>query len=507
MRLFNGSGHAYRRSFFTRIAPIGILLFAIPVICLSGCGMVPTYSYESIRSEYTKPIRAASSGTPARRPVGDASADPLDTPLSLDQAIAIAFRNNPELTRAAMRVRQALAMCAMADAAFWPQVSFYTEYTQGDAPSAYLFKTIDQRQLPPTVDFNDPGWFENWESGLKGQVNLFKGGRDYLGLRMAETDLELARFDRVRMENTLTAELIRTFYNVLAARDFIAIAEASVATVSEQLRIMRVRYEGGGAVKSDVLSMDVRLAQAREQLIRSQNRYRLTRAALANLMGLDPSALADTDDPLDPSGAPAPEMPDTYDAGIAYALEHRPELAAVRAQLVKSRMGVTAARAAYLPRLDLRGSYYLDDPSLDYDTDRENWTTALLLNWDLFTGFSRGPGIARADAMVREMLAADRQAVLDITLDVKTAYLNREETAARLDVAQSSVQSAEESFRLVREHFLGGAVTITRYLEAELDLSQARIRATAARYDTQTAEADVARALGIWTVTKPQPMD
>ncbi len=477
-----------------------VLLISITIFCLGGCGGVPRYSYDSIKSEYTgmacrqpaeyhETAAMNETRTPACR---------IDYPLTMRDALDIARKNNADLVQAAWRIEQSSAMLALADTGFWPQVSFYTEYMQGDAPSAYLFKKIDQRMLSPDVNFNDPGWFENFESGLKARMNLFNGGRDYLAIQMARRDVEVSRLNRRQIANDLTAQVIRGFHDALAARDFIIIAEESVATVSEQLRIMRVRYQGGAIVKADLLSMEVRLAQAREQLVSSRNRYQLARAALANLMGLDPSILMEKDQLLADSEADLPAIPEDYDTGVVQALNQRPELAQVREQLVKSRMALASAKTACFPRLDLMGKYYMDDPDVDYDTSRDNWTTALQLNWDLFTGFSRRPQIYRAEAMVRELLAADRQAALGIKLDVKTAYYNLEEARSRYTVAKSSVESAEESFRLVREHYQGGAVTITRYLEAELDRNRARIRATAAYYDQIKAKAEIARAIGMW---------
>lgn len=472
------------------------ILAAVLWICLAGCGFNQRYNCDSIRNEYAGVVCRATgqSGTAEKT----APACDLDTPLTLSQAIDIALKNNPDLNRATWRIEQSQAILALADTAFWPRVGFYTEYMRGDAPSAYLFKTIDQRMLPPNVNFNDPGWFENFESGLKAQMNLFNGGKDYLGMKMAEKDLAAARLERQKLENELTAQTIKAFYDALAAKKFIRIAEDSVNTVSEQLRITKVRHKGGSAVKAEVLSLKVRLAQAREQLVKSKNRYQLALAGLAHLLGLDPSALIEKKNRLAEADRQIREAPDTYEQGLARALKFRPELGKVRAQLVKSRMGLDAAKSAYLPSLDLMGKYYLDDPNFDYDTDRENWTAALMLNWDLFTGFSRGARVSRADAMVKEMIAADRQATLGVKLDVRSAYLNLEEARSRYEVAESSVAAAEESYRLVKQHYQGGAATITRYLEAELDRKRARIRATAAYYDKIKASAEVRRAVGMF---------
>jgi PAS domain S-box-containing protein len=411
-------------------------------------------------------------------------------------------RSTPDITQAAWRIEQSRAMLDLTQAAFWPKASFYTEYMQGDAPSAYLFKKIDQRMLPPDANFNDPGWFENFESGLRAQMNLFNGGRDYLELQMAEKGVDISKLSWAEVRNNLCSEVIGAFYNALAARDFVTIAQQSVKTVSEQLRVMQVRYEGGAVVKSDILSMEVRLARAEEQLVSGKNRFRLAAAALANLMGIEAQRLTDSDKVFADKDFAMPELPDSYETGLKLALQNRPELARVREQVVKSRYALAAAKATYLPSLDLMAKYYLDDPDMHYDQDRENWTAALVFNWDLFTGFTRPAMISRADASLKELLAADKKTMLGIELDVKRAYLNFDEALCRHEVAKKGVKSAEESFRLVKEHYQGGAVTITRYLEAEFDLRQARIRSTAAYYDKIKAQAEIARSIGLWTKNK-----
>ncbi|MBS0013999.1 MAG: TolC family protein, partial [Desulfobacterales bacterium] len=159
----------------------------------------------------------------------------------------------------------------------------------------------------------------------------------------------------------------------------------------------------------------------------------------------------------------------------------------------------------YLPGLDLTARYYVDDPDMAYDLDRENWTAAVVLNWDLFTGFSRPARISRAKARLKELLAADRKTLLEVQHDVRRAWFNLEDAAARHEAAKQSAQSAQESFRLVQEHYQGGAVTITRFLEAELDYRRARIRAAAAGYDKIRARAEAARAIGLWASQETKP--
>ena len=387
-------------------------------------------------------------------------------------------------------------MQAEAAARFWPTFSLFLEYSQGDTPSAYLFKTIDQRRLPATADFNDPGWFQNYEAGLQARVNLYAGGRDRLGRKAAAAGIRIRELDRQAVVNTLVGSVIETYYNALAALDFIRIAEESVRTVEAQLRAVDVRFRAGGVLKSDVLSLEVRLAQAREDLIRGRNQHQIALASLGHLLGTD------QEEPLmlaDPGSRPV-TFPEAYQEGLLYALANRPDLKQVRARVTQSRLRLDAAQGEYHPRLDAQFRYTLDDPGLGFERDRENWTAALVLSWELFSGGATRARVHHAHGELQETLAADRKAAQAVRLEVKTAYLRLSEAQARLAVAQSSVAQAEASLELVRMQYEGGSATITRYLEAELARNQARTRAVAAHLDRERARAAVSRALGHWAL-------
>ena len=457
----------------------------------AGCATAPPRSYEAIKAR-----PAAAPATPGERAApGVLPEAKVPARLSLRQAVGLALAHSPDQEMALARIRQSEALVDQALAAFWPVLRAQGSYQRGDAPSAYLFSSIDQRTLGSSVNFNQPGVFQNFEAGLQAQWNLYRGGRDLLRRQMAATGLEISRLDRQSVENALVASVIQAFYNGLAARDFAGISAQSQKTVEAQLRSMRLRHEAGGALKADVLSLEVRLAQAQEEWVRAENQHRLALAALANLMGADPDAQF----ALDQGDSPQAKTPAIYRDGLAMALKLRPELKKARRQVEKAALAVDQARAGYLPTLDAQGRVYMDAATPgQFETDNANWVAGLVLNWDLFTGLSTGAQVRSAAAGLEQMLAADRKATRQVQLEVKSAYLNLTAAQARGRVSQASLASAGQSLTLVQRQFDGGAATVTRYLEAELDLTRARQRAAASRYDQAKAAADIARSLGLW---------
>ncbi|MBT9447947.1 MAG: TolC family protein [Desulfobacterales bacterium] len=467
------------------IASVTLIIF----IVFLGCASSKEYSYERIVSEQSL---AHVRKQPTARSEFEPDLSRLERPVSVLDSIRIAINNNPDIDIAVSRIRESEATIDEANAAFWPRLAFYTEYIKGDSPSTYLFKKIDQRRLSPGTDFNNPGMIENFELGVWARYNIYNGGRDILRKKIAATGLEIGQLDRLTVENALIASVIQAYYNTLAARDFIEVATETVSTVDSQLNIMLVKFKAGGALKSDILSLEVRLAQTRENLIRARNNCSLCMAALANLMGADP----DTEIELSGAEWQPVELPANYDDGIVAALGIRPELLKAREQIVLSEMGLDMEKKGYLPSLNAHGRYYGDDSGMEFSRERANWVAGVVFDWDIFTGFDTKARVQKGRAVLDQALAADRKTTQSIQLDVKTAYLRSSEAKARLKVAEISVAQAEESLNLVKLQYEGGSATITRYLDAELARNSARMRERSAFYDWKKAQADIGRALG-----------
>ena len=459
----------------------------------AGCAPRERYTYDAIRDD------ALTATVTPSRPVVDPIRVLPEGSLSLKDAVRIALINNPDLQMAAARIRQTEALIEKSQAAFYPSLGFYTEYLRGNAPSAYLFKKLDQRDFDFSEDFNDPDVFDNFESGLNARWNLYRGGRDQLNRQMAETGREISHLDRQSVHNALVASVIQTYYDYLTADAFSNIAKDSVATVDDQLRVMKVRYEAGGALKSDLLSLQVRRSEAQEKEVRSHNRMELSRTALANILGIGirhPLA-------LDKTAMTELTVPDQFEAGLTYALTHRPEIRGLHEKVRQSRMAIDKAHAGYIPSIDAFGKIYYDDEDMDYDFDEENWTAGILFNWEIFEGFRTRADEHEAQAIFEGMLHRDRKTTLAVELEVKTAYLGLTDARARLEVARQRVANADESLKLVGHQYEGGSATVTRYLEAELARNQARMSQAAAFYDREKAVADIARAIGYLATAYP----
>jgi outer membrane protein TolC len=360
---------------------------------------------------------------------------------------------------------------------------------RGDAPSAYLFKTIDARNLPPATNFNDPGTFGNFEAGATLRWNLWNGQRDQLGVWAAEEGVEAARGAEQAVANALVAGVVNAILDLRTATELRTADETRVETVRAQVAEAQRRLEAGALLKSDVLSLEVRLSEAQARRIRTEVARKLALSALKRLLALP----ADAPLELAPGEFDTGDLPDGFVAALPEAYRRRGEVQAARRAVVAAKIGVERARRGQLPRLDLQARMWGDDEELSFD---RNWTVALALTWDAYDAGRRKAAVSAARAALEQVEEADRAALLQVAHEVETAYLRLEEAGAQHDVATRADAASAETLQLVETQFREGSATITRYLEAENARTQAQTAVIRTRLGLERARVNAARALG-----------
>jgi outer membrane protein len=434
--------------------------------------------------------------------VGDADVTVATTPLTLDEAVARALAQNPDLQAAVERIGEAEARVGEATAAFYPQVSTRLAYARTDNPSVAFGMLLAQRRFSFSgANFNNPGPTQDVRPEIIGAIPLFRGGQDYERRQAAVLGVEAAKLERAALRNALTDAVIAAYYALLVGPEQVEVSRLSIDAVTSALQQARVRVATGTALKSDALSLEVRLAAAQEAHIRAQNDVEFARIGLRILLGLPATA------PLQVvalNGTAEPPLPDNVADAVQRAVARRPELQAAARVVAMRQHEVKVERAAYLPRIDAVGSYGQDAETPELTHRQDNWAFGATAELDLFSGFRTHERVRAAERRLAEAREAERKARLDVERDVQTVVLAFQDARRRASVAESAVTAADEALRLVQEQYQAGAVTITRYLEAEVARTEARSRAIAGRYESRRAAAGLRRAIGQWAEVTPQ---
>lgn len=423
-----------------------------------------------------------------------------DRALSVQEAVEMALAKSPDLEAARAQLAQARADLNRARSAYQPQLGLGMDYLRGDAPSAFLVRSIDSRSLPPGTNFNQPGRFGSFGAGLDLSLPLWDAGVRDLSTRQARTGVALREEGRRALESAWIHQVIQAYFDQLSAQEAIPVAEESLATVQSQLSEARTRHRLGGALKADVLSLEVRQAEAEQGKIEAQNGFELAAAALARLVLADPSKKVEiSGEEWNPA-----TLPETFAEALALARLHRAELKVAALRLDVAELGRKKARASWKPRADLMARHWVQGGTLsDLELGRDNWTVGAALRVPLSQGARRAERDKALEAK-REAKARVKAITLGVELEVRQAFLGLEAARARDRVAKANVARAEEGLRLVQSQFQGGAVTVTRYLQAEADRTRARVLAIRSRAEVKKSKAQLGHAVGLCTPRRIQ---
>lgn len=416
---------------------------------------------------------------------------------TLDQAIDYALDNNPDLQIAIERIKQAEARLGMALAAFYPQITARASYEHSNNPAQVFAMIVAQRDFDASAmqNINSPGYRQNFRPEIIGTLSLFRGGQDYQKSRAAELGIDAADFERSSVKNALVEAVTVSYYAYLAAQEALKVAQDSIYAISSELKQTTLRYEAGTTLKSEVLSLDVKLAEAKEAEIRAVNSIALSKTSITNLLGLENP---ETFTVAATSRLTRPRLTAPFDELLSLALTERPEVMAAARQVEISERELKAELGAYLPKADAFVSYGQNSQSPGFSGQKDNVTVGVAVEMNLFSGFSTKQRVGAAQRKAKEMREVERKTRLAIEQEVKTAFLRLEEALARLRVTEASVLAAEEALRLVNEERRAGMATVTRYIESEVARNKAQSNSIAAHYDALSAEIALKKAVGDW---------
>lgn len=429
---------------------------------------------------------------------GDAVADEIAGAFTLQQAIDYALENNPEIGIMQARIEQADAQLGEALASFYPQVKASLSYQHSDNPAQAFSMIIAQRRLDFAKGddyFNHPGGVDNYRPQVTATYSLFRGGQDYYLSQAAELGVETSELEKTATRHHLINNVTAAFYGYLAAKDAHQLSVRSIEAVQSELDQSRIRFEAGTLLKSDVLSLEVQLAEAKDAQIQAANAIELAKAMLKTLLGLSAEQDFAVSEAL---GQTLPESPVEFDALLNQALVQHPELRAAEKRVAIAEQQLSAAEAAHLPKADAFVSYGSDSKNLAYSASRDNVSAGVMVEVDVFSGFATQEKIKKAEHELTAAREVARKMRLQVENQVKTARLRLLEALSREQVTSVAVRAAEEALRLVNEQRDAGVVTVTRYIEAEVARDKAKTRDISARYDAMRAEAELKLATGFW---------
>jgi outer membrane protein len=268
------------------------------------------------------------------------------------------------------------------------------------------------------------------------------------------------------------------YFAALGAQAVEGVAQAALD--NRRLVLRQIEALAASSLKStlDVRFAQVAVSEAELAVYQAENDFSGAQARLSAALGYERTqAFTLAEEPL-----PGPPAPDA-DPLIGEALSQRPELASLSLNRDAAHRFAEAEKDLRNPTISALGTAGVV-PAHDLGYHGDNYAAAgVNLNIPIFNG---GLFAARRSEAELRAQAADKdvqELTLQISKDVRVAWLEANNAFRRLDVAARLVDEANEAFRLAQTRYDAGLGSIVELTQAQYTQTSAQIGAATARYD------------------------
>jgi outer membrane protein TolC len=414
---------------------------------------------------------------------GVAWAQGSQNPLTLEESIRIALDRNLKLHSATEGVAGSEFRRKAA------QTDFYAKWTGQYSQTRYN---------EPTV----VGVFGGGIAGTSRNVStfsttinqpLFAGGSILSNYRLEKLGVDISKTDVETVKREIVLLVREGYFNILRAEKFLDVARQTVKQFSAQLEVTRAFFEVGIVPKNDVLQAEVRLANAKQVLVRTENDVVLAKSFFNSLLRKEIEAPLEVIDILSYSPFSL-----RFEDSLKEALEKRPEIKAANLKIEQAKEGVKIAKSGFFPTISLSGNYlrFSEEPTLLGDFRNERWTIQGLATFTLGDWGKTAYKVGESKVKVTQGEDSKVQLIEGITLEVKNDYQFVLVAEENIGVSEKAIEQAEENLRMNEERYKHQVATSTEVLDAVVLLAVARVNYYGALSEFNIAKARLERAMG-----------
>jgi outer membrane protein TolC len=422
--------------------------------------------------------------------------------LTLKEAAQLAIERNPALQAAAQDRETAKAQTRQAKSMYYPRVDFRETFTNGNNP-VYAFGSLLNQRSFTAADFaldrlNHPDPLTNFKSEVSVYQSIWEGGKTQSRNRMAGMNEQVKERQEAQARQQILFDVVKSYFAVQLGQESLAATRNALASAEANRQRVQNLFDSGMVVESDLLRIQVHVADVQRQVLEAENGLQLSKAALDVALG---HALPPAFEPATPL-ALRPAPPGGLDELKTAALQQRPEILQLRLAEGMTLEQVNEARGDYKP-----GVGFFSTLEYNFGTDWENqggnYILGVQLRWNIYDGDAKGARVAEARSNASKLEYQRQDLSNQIGLQVTDAWLRLRTAGQQHAVALSAVSQAEESLRIVKNRYEAGLAPLTDLLDAETTLLATRTHVSQALYQQNLALAGLELSTGRLDLTSP----
>jgi outer membrane protein TolC len=318
----------------------------------------------------------------------------------------------------------------------------------------------------PTL-LNDPRQIEDYATRITIEQPLLNFDGIYQR-KAAKAKLRATELQSVRKEQYITLEVDKAYMQLQLAYKTLDVLQKVKETALENQRIAMNSFEQGYLQKSDILAVNVRVAEIENQLQYAESGVLNASNQLSVLMNDSTYAL------LKPSDTLMIWPVETEVQAMETVTDNRSDIQAMEAASQAYEQIHKADKMTFLPRLNAFGTYELHDDEI-FQGASDGYLFGAELKWNILEGSKRFGKAQKSKAEFEKSKLELEQYKTKSQVELNRAMRMLQDAQNNLELTALSLEQSLESLRIRTNRFEQGLEKTTDLLMAETQYAQKQL--------------------------------
>ena len=424
---------------------------------------------------------------------------PTSQVLTLDQAIAIALKNNREAKNARLEIEKAddtlhayrtrrLPSFKVSSLVYQPLNTFDTTFERG------VFGVYPGNIPVPMKDTVIKS-STNTSAAILGQVTqpITQLRRIGFQIKQQELAVEISETQLRATEQSLVNDVKRAYYAILQTEGAARAAAESVKLYYELDRVTGEYVVLQIALKTDLMDVQTRVAKAEYEVLAVNNSLSAQKERLNHLLGRDVRTEFSVTEGLETAQATMRET-DLMKARER-ALEQRPEIREARLRLQQAKLDKRVKKSEFIPDVSLTFNFVT---TMNYSNFVPRGVTGvgIQVEWEVFDWGRKKHELAEKNRSIAQADNAVLETESAVLLEVNSRFRTLQESCQLIRIAKLAQTTARANVQIAASKYRLDAVLLKDVLTAQTAQANANYEYQKALLSFWTAKADFEKALG-----------
>lgn len=378
-----------------------------------------------------------------------------------------ASEKNLQLKIANQEFKSAQADYRQSNSLFLPSISAsHTAMTTTNPLMAFGSKL--NQEILTAADFNpallnDPNQTQNYATKIEVLQPIINVDGFY-GRQAAKAKMEAYQLQTERSKEYLQLELSKAFMQLQLAYKAVTVLEKANATSEATLKYVENNFKQGYLQKTDVLSVQVRVNELKNQLQYAKSNVQNASDYLAFLLQEDMTGkVYQPEEALENTIA--------VNSVTATLSDNRKDFQAMNKSSEAYRKMMQSGKMSFLPRLNAFGSYELYDTKI-FGTAANGYTVGAQLSWSLFDGYKSVGKLQKAKADFQKSELDVKQYKAQSQLELNKTNRQLLDAENKVNLSKLAFEQSQEAQRIRKNRFTQGLEKTTDVLQSETQVAQ-----------------------------------